>query len=508
MGITRRQFIARSGITAGGALGFGLFGHPLVRRAMAATTNRYTIILFLDGGNDGLNTITPITNGGGQLRTHYETARNAGQGGLRLSPGELLALGTSGIVGTDPGTGADLGMHPGFAGFIPDRVEQSGDPGFGGLYALYQQGKVAVIQGCGYPDYNLSHEESRTIWETANPQYLGSISGRGWMGRHLEGAGFTGADIPAVNIGGSIAGELRQFTTSVIAARRLQDFQFPIDDPFGEDEEEQAKRDVFEALYGLASGGAQPQKTIGDTGSATYVSTQLFPQAHSAYSADRDPFSDGYRDIDRSLARDFREIAKVIYAQEKASPISGIQARFFQLENGGYDTHSDQQAGQTTGQHYALHAEVGASLKHFFDDLQDMGGDPLVNRVTVVVWSEFSRRIEQNDNGTDHGSQGPMLVIGGNVNGGIYGRHPNIAPADLNDDGNTVYRQQAGHAFRSTDFRDVYGTVLTKWLGMGNGAAQLVLPLDGAPPGQQDLYWTVSNFDLRRGADNAPLFKP
>ena len=74
----------------------------------------------------------------------------------------------------------------------------------------------------------------------------------------------------------------------------------------------------------------------------------------------------------------------------------------------------------------------------------------------------------QNANGTDHGSQGPMFVIGGAVKGGVYGNHPNINQAALNDDGNTTYSQAAGDPFRSTDFRDVYGTILKQWLGVAD----------------------------------------
>jgi uncharacterized protein (DUF1501 family) len=113
------------------------------------------------------------------------------------------------------------------------------------------------------------------------------------------------------------------------------------------------------------------------------------------------------------------------------------------------------------------------------------------SRTCVVVWSEFSRRIPQNDNGTDHGSQGPMFVIGGGVTGGVYGRHPDIFTLD--DDENTIY-SQAAVAHRSTDFRDVYGTILKHFVNMtpasilGN-----VLPLDAGDPAS---YWTSANFDL------------
>src|SRR5690606_4117563 len=174
----------------------------------------------------------------------------------------------------------------------------------------------------------------------------------------------------------------------------------------------------------------------------------------------RGAFGQLYSEIDRRLAYDLREVAKIIYGVSSGVP--GVGARFFQLSNGGYDTHSDQ--GGALGQHYELHREFGDSLKVFYDDLADMG---VADKVLTVVWSEFSRRIEQNGNGTDHGSQGPMFVIGGPnaLNGGVYGNHPNIAKSDLEGDGNTRYRQTA-HPFRSTDFRDVFGTILKHWLNM------------------------------------------
>ena len=166
----------------------------------------------------------------------------------------------------------------------------------------------------------------------------------------------------------------------------------------------------------------------------------------------------------------------------------GVAARFFQLRNAGYDTHADQGGAEPDGQHSVLHAEVGDSLRVFWDDVADMGA---IDKVAVLVWSEFGRRIPQNNSGTDHGSQSPIFVIGGSVVGGIHGNHPDIVNLDLN--ANTAYTQSAG-PHRSTDFRDVYGTVLKHWLNMP--AAQIlggVLQLDGGDP---TTHWTVADFDL------------
>ncbi len=453
MAITRRQFITRTGMaTAGTLLGPRLFENPFVRQAMADTIgNRYLVVLFLDGGNDGLNTVVPY--GSGTLRTAYNSYRS----NLNLSQSVL----SSHTIGTDPATGTQLAFHPGLAK----------------LRQLYNANKVAVIQGCGYPDYSLSHEEARIIWQTANPGGVSSLAGTGWVGRHLAGE-YGGNAAPAVCISSRVEPEFRQSGTSVLAIERLADFGFPYDR--FDDGDRSAKRAAFQQLYGQAAGNAQPLRSyLGNTGLATLQSSENYPEAHDLWRDERpQSVQDAYDAVDRSTARDLREVSKIIYAQERpGGAVPNVHARFFQVSNGGYDTHSDQGAGQPDGQHYSLHAEVGDSIKAFYDDLSNMG---VANRVCIVVWSEFSRRIPQNDNGTDHGSQGPMFVIGGAVNGGVYGRHPNIT--SLDNDENTVYSQAAGQ-YRSTDFRDVYGTVLKRWVNMAPASIlSNVLPLDGGNP--------------------------
>ena len=507
MAITRRQFMKRTCVaTAGTLFGPSLFGSPFVRRAMASTIgNRYLITFFLDGGNDGLNTIIPVSNGTtGTLRTAYQAARHTGGGGLQLSTGNLGATG----IDADYNTGTTLALHPGFNGFQGFDGINAGN---GGLKDLYDDLNVAVIQGCGYPAYSLSHDESRTIWRTGNPLGVPALLGKGWIGRTLTASGYTGTDIPGVAIESSVPYDFTGSSTSVLAIDSLEDFDFPYDDDYPGDNVD--KRTAFNALHQLASPEAQATLSyIGLNGVATLISAESYPQLHDLYENDRGSFSDMYREIGRSSSRDMREIAKIIYGVEQAVP--NINARFFELSNGGYDTHSDQGASAQDGQHYQLHAEVAAAINVFRQDLQDMGqdlhGDPthIWKRTTILVWSEFSRRIEQNDNGTDHGSQGPVFVIGGNVNGGVYGNHPNINSAATDDEGNTVYHH-TGDDHDTTDFRDVYGTVLKHWANVPGGTVATILPTDTVPGGgDPDEYWTSANFDLQRPTDSAPLFKP
>jgi len=462
MAITRRQFIKRTGLVAAGSfLGPSLFRNPLLREALAAAIgDRYFVVVYLDGGNDGLNTVVPAS---GSLRAAYQVARVTGTGGLQLPVADLAAT----AIGNDPGSGGALALHPGLIG----------------LKSLYDLGKVAVLQGCGYPSYNLSHELSRGIFQTANPLGAGSTL-HGWMGRYLA-ANYLSTDIPAVNIGSDVAGEFEQTTTSVLALERLRNFGFPYDSYQPSDKA--AKRACFYNLYTDAAGETAPTpQYCGDTGSATLAASESYPPLSASYVSDRLSFNQSYDTLNTSFARDLREVAKVMYGVKNGVP--NVEARFFEVRNGGYDTHSDQGTDGPNDQHYQLHREVGDAINAFYADCADMG---LANKLCMVVWSEFSRRITQNANGTDHGSQGPMFVVGGTVNGGVYGNHPNINPAALDSNGNTAYSQTTGDPFRSTDIRDVYGTILQKWLGMAD--ALTVLPVD---TGNANTYWTMPNFNM------------
>jgi uncharacterized protein (DUF1501 family) len=489
MAITRRRFLKCSGVAGAGALlGPSLFANPLVRNALASTLgDRYLVVLYLDGGNDGLNTVVPMVDDSATLRADYEAARFGGIGGIRLTPDDLAAT----AIGLDFDTETQLALHPGFAGF-------PGLPGAGGLKALYDLGKVAVMQGCGYPEYSLSHDASRVIWQTADPLALVNVE-HGWVGRFLA-ANYGGTEIPAYVVNRQVPGELKQATTSVLAVPRLRDFGFPYDDfnPL----DDGAKRAAFLAVHDTAGLAAHSALSfVGDNGAATLRSSESYPALHDLYEAERSGWSQQYEAIGRRTADDLREVAKVIYGVTQAVP--NVHARLFRVSNEGYDTHSNQ--GGATGLHFDLHAEVASALKVFYDDCADMG---VADKVTVVVWSEFSRRIQQNSNGTDHGSQGPMFVVGGTVNGGVYGKHPNIDVLALDGEGNTPYTQVAG-AFRSTDFRDVYGTILKHWLGMPHATILGdVLPYDTGDEVTPATHWTAENFDLTNPANGQPLFLP
>jgi len=468
MPFTRRQFLKRSGLLAAGSfLGPGLFARPFLQQALADTLgDRFFVVVFLSGGNDGLNTVVPASNGLGSLRTQYADARSAStSGGIQITPAQLQNT----LIGVDPNTGAQLGLHPGLAGL--SRLQNQYDA-------------VAVIQGCGYPDWSLSHEESQNAFESGYP--VGSTVGTGWVGRFLA-TQYGSVDVPAVNIRDSVAGEFVQSATSVIAVQRLAGFEFPYDDEYPGDSA--SKRAAFADLYASAGGASGNLRGVGNVGAAALSSAESYQPLHALYQADRASASAAYGGLNSGFARRLREVAKVIYGVHTNQP--GVHARYFELNQGGFDTHSDQGGADPNGAHFGQLASVGNAIEVFYEDMRSLG---IEDKVCVLVWSEFARRIQQNESGTDHGSQGPMLAIGGAVNGGVYGNHPNIDPAALYGDGNTVYSQAAGDPFRSTDIRDVYGTILKHWMNLP--AASIVPGIFAADSGDPAVSWQSPNFDL------------
>jgi uncharacterized protein (DUF1501 family) len=141
---------------------------------------------------------------------------------------------------------------------------------------------------------------------------------------------------------------------------------------------------------------------------------------------------------DSALAQSLRLTASVLAAD--------LGPRVFWVGQGGYDTHSNQ-----LGDQEKLLAELDQSLDAFYRDLVEHGQD---RRVVVMTYSEFGRRVEDNGSGgTDHGSAGPMFVLGTRVRGGLYGAPPSLT--DLDPDGNLKF---------STDFRQVYSSILANWI--------------------------------------------
>jgi uncharacterized protein (DUF1501 family) len=386
---SRRAFLKRASLLA---LAPTLPGF-LARTARAAGPDqdgRVLVVLQLDGGNDGINTVVPYADEG------YAKYRRA----LRLPKERLFKIDDR------------VGLHPA----MTDAAK------------LLETGRLAVVQGVGYPNPSRSHFKSMAIWHSANvalPRGEGSDAetraAYGWLGRALDGAPrpapgspasvFVGVQPPPAALRG------RRSVTSALA--KLEDFTLQL--------------------------GGQPARTVADPGPGNDLAAFVRRCTLDAYAAaDRRAELARAKDTGAKyphtgLADRLRLIARLLKTD--------YGARVYYTTQPGYDTHNAQ---ATT--HFNLLAELSGALRAFLDDL---AGAKLADRVVVLAFSEFGRRVAENGSaGTDHGTAGPVFLAGSGVRPGLVGDTPSLT--DLQD----------GDLKAGLDFRQVYATVLEDWLGL------------------------------------------
>ncbi|MEW6273323.1 MAG: DUF1501 domain-containing protein [Thermodesulfobacteriota bacterium] len=428
MAITRRRLLTRGVLTAA-ALGVP---HPFqrailgARAAYAAPSDSILVLVQLEGGNDGLNTVVPIDDAPSfAQRTLYETARPT----IAIPVADLLDT----EIDADPEKGNRLGLHPALAP----------------LKDVYDAGHVAVLNGIAYPNQSLSHFRSEDIWYGANPS--GAFVD-GWFGRYLESA-FPGGDLKTVDFDKTLNPSFFCDGCNVLAVSRLAEFELP-DDPLHPDLA--AKKAALQAAYAVE---ADPLVTSG-LQQAVGTSGDVLLGAIDDYQAVDTSWPSNLGGIPGGLARRLKDVSSILrHDVQTATPVG---ARFFHVRQGGFDTHSNQ--GALEGRQPELFAELATALRAFYEDTVDLG---IANRVLVLTFSEFGRRVAENGgNGTDHGEASALFAIGDAVAGGVYGTLP--ALDDLNKGNLKVH----------TDFRQVYATVIDHWLA-APGAHVPLLP--GAP---------------------------
>ena len=346
------------------------------------------VVVQMGGGNDGLNTVVPFVQDG------YYRARPR----LAVPRERVLRV-------TD-----ELGFHPGLAP----------------LKALYDEGRLAVVQGAGYPNPNRSHFRSMEIWHTADPSGTGPRTG--WLGRLFDsecpacgptaGIAMTGAEMPLAMQGA--AGR-------AVVLESPQAFAFhPVRG--GGPQEVEAFRRLMQPVPGDEPVVDFLTHTAMDAILASDEIRKVPAQAQDAGDYPRDPFS-----------LKLRLVSELISAC--------VPTRVYYVGLGGFDTHAAQ-----AGRHDRLLEQLGAGLAAFVKDLTQKG---LLDRVLVMTFSEFGRRVAENaSGGTDHGAAAPMFLIGSQVVPGIHGGHPSLVDLDQGD-----LRFQV-------DFRSVYATVVEQWLGI------------------------------------------
>jgi uncharacterized protein (DUF1501 family) len=382
--LTRRDFLRHATLIAL-APTVPAFLAQAARSARPARDARAVVVIQLDGGNDGINTVVPYQDEG---YAKYRTA-------LRLPRDQLLKA------------AGGLGLHPSLGGFAK----------------LLEAGRLAVVQGVGYPNPDRSHARSMAIWHTARLDPEGHEH-QGWLGRALGGVARPYKGAPASLFLGLNAAPIALRNRGAVASALadLNDFAATPD-----------------ARARQAAAGPEPKDAL-----TTFVRRSLLDGYVTADWLKEIRAADpGAAYPATPLAGRLELVARLIK--------SGLGARVYYALQASYDTHATQLAT-----HAELLAELGGAVRAFLDDLT---AAQLADRVAVLAFSEFGRRVAENGSGTDHGTAGPVFLAGGAVRGGFVGATPSLT--DLED----------GDLKVGIDFRRVYATVLEDWLGLPAEAA-------------------------------------
>ena len=348
------------------------------------------VFVQLTGGNDALNTVVPIND------EHYYYFRPA----VQFQPEELLEL--DGNIGLNPNMTAIKG--------------------------LWDQGKVAIINGIGYPNPNRSHFRSMDIWHTAEPT---KVATEGWLGQLTRDLDPQGENVlTAVNFGRGLPRALSAQGVPVASVGDLATYGLYPD--IRDEAIRNQTLDMFSQMYG-GSGKDAVKEFIQQTGRGVMQGADTLGTAPRNYSS-------SIEYAGTSIAQSLRDAAQVMFGD--------IGTRIFYTIQGSYDTH----AGEVPV-HAKLIGELSNAVGDFWDDVEEHGYE---NDTAIVIFSEFGRRIKDNGSGTDHGSGGVAFVIGGGVKGGLYGDFPSLAPED----------QLEGDMHFNNDFRGAYTTLLEDWMGV------------------------------------------
>jgi len=401
--ISRRKFIARS---SGAVLSFSslfsgsAFAAGLVPRS--TSNSKILVLVQLAGGNDGLNTVVPYGS------TEYYQARP----NLAIKPDEVLPLTNQ------------IGLHPSLSA----------------LKDLYQEGKLAIIQGVGYPNQSRSHFRANEIWQTAAPEKSDVST---WLERYITisckratmvpdaASGYTTfrfdnlPAFPAINVDPFS----NQIWTHTLSSENQYRFNTEIHYQLGG----RAKREAGSLPYKL------PLR-LNESGNALESIDHDIPWERGQYGAPAACRQIGQCDalpLHFTRFDGMKLISKMILA--------GSDTPIYHISFGGFDTHANQ-----LPKHAHLLKQLSESLAAFQKDLETHNLD---RNVIVLIFSEFGRSLHENqDLGTDHGTAQPVLILGNSVKGGLYGDHTDLT--DLNQD----------NLKHKIDFRTIYATIFDRWL--------------------------------------------
>ncbi|EYB68984.1 twin-arginine translocation pathway signal [Deinococcus phoenicis] len=377
MSPTRREFLKYSALAVAATSGMPGFLARAATQAAGSGNTKTLVVIQLTGGNDGLNTLIPYSNG-----AYYAARPN-------------IAIPKKDVLTLTP----DLGMHPALKP----------------LMGLWDGGHLAWMENVGYPNPNRSHFASMAIWHTADPT---QAQAEGWIGRIAEKIG---DPFCASNLGGTTPQALRAADFSLPSIDGVDNFQVKL--PAG-----------LDAAFGTMLNTPR-------AGEAAYLQQATRQMLTNTRRVQQNvgKYRTGATYPEGKFAAQLRDAARLIAA--------GTGQRVLYVTLGNFDTHAGQRAEQD-----GLLGQLASGLAAFQADLEAQG---LADRVLVMGFSEFGRRVAENASaGTDHGQGSVMFALGRGVKGGVHGSSPDLENLSLGD---IRYKQ---------DFRGVYAGALSRWLGL------------------------------------------
>jgi uncharacterized protein (DUF1501 family) len=351
------------------------------------------VVLQLSGGNDALNTVIPYTN-----PLYFDNRPH-----VRIPEDQVLPLDDT------------LGLHP----------------AMGPLKQLYDDGKVAIILGIGYPKPNRSHFRSMDIWHTCEPEKVGD---EGWLGRAIRELDPKKENVlTGVNFGRGLPRALVAPGVPVASVGNLESYGVLT----GIEAEEQRAMalETFARTYAPMLGKSAVVSYIAQTGLDALKGADILSTATKNYASTVTYGRD-------TVAQYLKNIAQTHLAN------LGTRVLYTTAPYNSFDTHAGQLAN-----HARLWSQTSKAIADFFADLKEHNAS---DNVVMLVFTEFGRRVHDNGSGTDHGSGGIAFVIGDAVKGGLYGEYPSLEPGKLLE----------GDLHFNNDFRGTYATLLERWLGL------------------------------------------
>jgi uncharacterized protein (DUF1501 family) len=403
--LKRRDFLKAGLVFGAGAAGLAA-GYAAVPDAFARAVyaakkegmgnDNILVMIQLAGGNDGLRTVVPIAD----PKLHDLRPKLAGSMVSQALP-----------ISNEYGLNHSLS----------------------GIKGLWDKGKVAIVQGVGYPNPTFSHFESIRIWETGDPTRR---QVDGWLGRTLatsydsNGHPLTGCACGATGVPGA----LRDLQATLTVIQNQKTFGFT-----GGTEVEAAVGALYKGTPGIYG-------ALFDTAIATATETMATLRTSNAtYKAMAD-----YTDKVNLVYSSKNQLAAALQLAAELI-VTGTGVKLLHVTLGGFDTHYTE-----LNRHDDLMGYLDTAVNAFY---QDLAAHNMADKVLIATWSEFGRRPKENaSGGTDHGAAAPLLLIGDPVKGGLYGQEPSLTSLD-----------QTGNMKYSVDFRSVYQEILSGHLGADAG---------------------------------------